>query len=162
MYPEHAPPASCQDGDFPKIVSRIAGACYPRGELQTRAWLWKCIRRGRPRCAEHERELALRPEPVLGRAVRRARRVEAQSTEPLLLEVAVLALDALRRRRRHALRMSPLCPRGFAEPVWPVRDSSSIGRSAEWRFPCRPRHRLTLPASRVLVNDPATSRPRMR
>src|SRR5687768_11404739 len=98
-YPEHAPPASCQDGDLPRTVNLMGGA-YPARSEHSAVRMRKGVRGGGALGAEDEGQLALGLEAALGQAKRGARLVEVERAEHVLLEVAVLAADGLRLRHR--------------------------------------------------------------
>src|ERR671923_1097393 len=92
-YPLHAPPASCQAGDFPRTVSSTRWSLRVKRRLLLSRR--KLPRRLAPALlAEHEPHLARRAEPLgaVG-AERRAGLVECERAQPVPAEEAVVARD---------------------------------------------------------------------
>src|SRR4051812_32651043 len=85
-YPEHAPPASCQEGDLPNTLSLIFTGAYPALCVGLR----EGVCRGDPLGAEHEGKLALGSEVPLGGAEGRAGLWQVECAELVLVKEAVL------------------------------------------------------------------------
>src|SRR4051794_13331295 len=121
-YPEHAPPASCQEGDLPRTVSRIL-RLYPESAVAPNRWapvgaegrsgvrLRKRVRGRRALGPEDKRRLALGGQAALGGAEGRAGFVEVERAEHVLVKKAVLAARWLRLGHvGHPTRLAPRPP----------------------------------------------------
>src|SRR4051794_17319998 len=91
-YPEHAPPASCQEGDLPSTLSLIIERAYPALGLGLR----ERVRGGHALGPEHEGQLALGRQVALRWPESGARLRQVQGAKVVLVEEAVLARDPLR------------------------------------------------------------------
>src|SRR5689334_5939688 len=104
-YPEHAPSASCHDGDLPSTVSRIHGSLSMVNGLSSRLREGVCGRGALG--AKDEGQLTLGREVAFGVAERGARPVQLQGTEVVLLEEAVVTAEIASLGHAAMLHFSP-------------------------------------------------------
>src|SRR5215210_8526304 len=97
-YPEHAPPASCHEGDLPSTVILMDRSLTGLRQAKLASRFREGVGRRRALGPEHERQLALGRETSLRRPECGTRLAQVHRAKHVLVEVAVFAARGLRLR----------------------------------------------------------------